>query len=201
MKKIIVIILLISMLLSMLIPIIANAEPDDLLLSSGKALEALGVLVGDNEGNLMLDKKLYRQDMIVLVSRLYKEENTAKIFLVKPQFTDVTDAYAFYQPYIGWSVDKGLIKGMGNNEFGVDKNVTAQQYMAVLLRILGYEEESRLWNTVPDLAVKLGIMQDLEINPSAEITRGQMAVMTLNTLKLTLKGSTLTLADKLNLKM
>lgn len=201
MKKIIVIILLISMLLSFMIPIIANAEPDDLILSSGKALEALGVLVGNNEGDLMLSNKLNRQDMIVLVSRLYKEENKAKILLVKPQFTDVTDAYEYYKPFIQWSVDKGLIKGMGNNEFGINKNVTAHQYMTVLLRVLGYEEESRLWNTVPDLAIKLGIMQGLNISPQTEVTRGQMAVMTFNTLKLTLKGSTLTLADKLNLKM
>jgi hypothetical protein len=188
------------MILSFMIPIIANAEPDDLILSSGKALEALGVLVGNNDGDLMLSNNLYRQDMVVLVSRLYKEENKAKAFLVKPQFTDVTDSYEFYKPYIGWSVDKGLIKGMGNNEFGIDKKVTAHQYMTVLLRVLGYEEESRLWNTVPDIAIKLGIMNGLQIKPQTEITRGQMAVMTFNTLKLTIKGSTLTLADKLNLK-
>ncbi len=201
MKKVVVVILLISMLLSFMIPIIANAAPDDLVLSSGNALEALGVLVGNDDGDLMLDKKLYRQDMVVLISRIYREEAKAKALFLRPQFTDITDDYSYYEPYIGWAVNKGLIKGIGNNKFGIDKNVTAQQYMAVLLRVLGYKEESRLWNTVSDLAIKLGIMQGLDVDSNAEITRGQMAIMTMNTLRLTLKGSTLTLADKLNLKL
>lgn len=199
MKKIIIILLLLSMILSMLVPIIANAEPEDLFLSSGLVLENLGVLKGNEEGKLMLDDYLSRQDMVVLVSRLYKLENTAKTFLIKPKFTDVTDEY--YQPYIGWSVDKGLIKGMGDNTFGFNQNVTVQQFMVVLLRVLGYEEESKLWNTIPELAVKLGIMNGLKNNPGQDLTRGQMAVMTLNALKLTIKGSTLTLANKLNLKI
>lgn len=199
MKKIIIALLLISMILSMLVPIIANAEPEDLFLSSGSVLEDLGVLKGNEEGKLMLDEYLSRQDMVVLVSRLYKLENTAKTFLIKPKFTDVTDE--FYQPYIGWSVDKGLIKGMGDNTFGFNKNVTVQQFMVVLLRVLGYEEESKLWNTIPELAEKLGIMNGLKNNPNQDLTRGQMSVMTLNALRLTIKGSTLTLADKLNLKI
>ncbi len=201
MKKIIVSLLLLSMLLSSILPIIANAEPEDNFLSSGKILENLGILEGNDDGDLMLNAKLSRQDMVVLVSRLYKEENRAKNFLIKPKFSDVTDDYTFYQPYIGWSVDKGLIKGMGDNTFGIDQKVTVHQFMVVLLRVLGYEEESGLWNTVPELAIKLGIMEGLQNNPKSDLTRGQMAVMTLNSLKLTNKGSTLTLADKLNLKL
>lgn len=198
-KKIVIALIVLSMLLSILLPIIVNAEPEDLFLSSGVVLENLGILEGNKEGDLMLDENLSRQDMVVLVSRLYKLENTAKTFLVKPKFTDVTDE--FYQPYIGWSVDKGLIKGMGDNTFGFNKNVTAQQFMVVLLRVLGYEEESKLWNTIPELAEKLGIMKDLKIKSNQDLTRGQMSVMILNTLKLTIKGSTLTLAEKLNLKV
>lgn len=200
MKKIIVCLLLLSMLISSILPAIAHAEPEDNFLSAGKILEKIGILQGDDNRDLMLNKKLSRQDMVVIISRLYNE-TTAKNFLVKPKFTDVTDAYAYYQPYIGWAVDKGLIKGMGDNTFGVDQNVTVHQFMVVLLRVLGYDEESGLWSTVPELSVKLGIMEGLENNPKSQLTHGQMAVMTLNALKLTKKGSTLTLADSLNLKL
>ena len=198
-KKIIAIFLLVSMLFPFVLPIIAQATPDDILLSSGEVLETLGVLEGNNEGDLMLKDKLTRQDMVVLVSRLYKEENKASMFLTSSKFQDVTDE--FYSPYIAWSVNKGLINGMGNNTFGFDQNVTVHQFMTVLLRVLGYEEESKLWNTVPDLAKSLGIMDGLQYDTNSELTRGEMAVMTFNTLNLTIKGSSLILAEKLNIQV
>ncbi len=37
-----------------------------------------GVLEGSGTGDLMLNQNLKRQDMVVLMSRLYKEENIAK---------------------------------------------------------------------------------------------------------------------------
>lgn len=201
MKKIIVILIVLSMLLTLILPIIANAQPEDVFLSSGKILEKLYILSGNSDGDLMLEDNLKRQDMVVLISRLYKEENKAKIYLLKSKFTDLSYGYEFYQRYVGWAVYKGLIKGIDDTTFGVDQNVTVQQFMAVLLRVLGYEEESNSWNTIPDLVVKLGIMEGLENNPKSDLTRGQMAVMTINALKLTNKGSTLTLADKLNLEL
>jgi len=198
-KKIIIFLVLLSMLLSALVPIIANAQPDDLFLSSGEILRSLNVLQGNKDKNLMLDNKLKRQDMIVLMSRLYKEENSLKTNLIKANFTDIEDS--FYETYINWAVAKGLIIGMDKDTFGFNEHVTVQQFMTVLLRVLGYDEESKLWDTVPDIASNLGIMKDLNLNPNSHLTRGQMAVMTLNTLNLTIKGSTLPLAEALNLKM
>lgn len=199
MKKVIVILIILSMLLSLILPIIVNAEKEDLFLSSGRTLEALGVLVGSNDGDLMLDKVLNRQDMVVLISRLYKEENKARTFLIKPKFTDITNEY--YIPYIAWSSDKGLIKGVANDKFGFGRDTTVHEFQTLLLRVLGYDEESNLWTTVPEIAVKLGIMEGLENKPNDKLSRGQMAVMTLNTLKLAKKGSTITLAEVLNIKL
>ena len=199
MKKIIVIIILLSMLLSALVPIIANAEPGDIYLSSGLVLRDLGVIEGNEKGNLMLGDTLKRQDMIVLISRLYNDELSARAYLIKPKFTDLTKSYSFYEPYIGWAVDKGLIKGMGNDTFGINDKVTVQQFMTVMLRALGYEEESKLWNTTPEIAMQLGIMDQLHLKPTDYLTRGQMAAMIVNALNLTLKGSPITLGKKLNL--
>lgn len=199
MKRLLTILIILSLIITMGLPIIANAEKEDLVLSSGKTLESLGVLQGDNDGDLMLTKILNRQDMVVLMSRLYKEETKAKASLIKPRFTDIADEN--YVSYIGWSVDKGLIKGMGDNTFGFGQNTTVHQFQSLLMRVLGYDEESSLWNSVPELAVKLGIMEGLDNNYKDNLSRGQMAVMTLNTLKLTKRGSTITLAEVLNLKL
>lgn len=200
MKKITIILLLTLLLFSTLTNNIAYADKDDLYLSSGKILQTLGVLEGDN-GDLMLEHILTRQDMIVLISRLYKDEDKAKTFLTKPKFKDIPESDKFYSSYIAWAVDKNLIKGMDKDTFGYGKDITVKEFQTVLLRALGYEEESGLWNSIPEIANKLGIMTDLDITPKNSVSRGQMAVMTLNTLKLTKKGSTLTLAEVLGIEL
>ena len=139
--------------------------------------------------------------MIVLLSRLYKDEDKAKNFLAKAKFKDIPEGDKFYGPYIAWAVDKMLIKGMDKDNFGFDMNMTVQEFQTVLLRALGYIEESGLWSAVPKIANTLGIMNDLDIKPKDQLSRGQMAAMTLNTLKLTKKGSTLTLAEVLGIEL
>lgn len=201
MKKIITIILLTVLVFSTLTSNVTYADKDDLYLSSGKVLQTLGVLEGTETGDLKLKDNLTRQDMIVLISRLYKDEEKAKSFIGKPKFKDIPESDKFYSPYIAWAVDKNLIKGMDKDTFGYGKNITVKEFQTVLLRALGYEEESGLWNSVSEISQKLGIMSDLDINPKNSLSRGQMAVMTLNTLKLTKKGSTLTLAEVLGIEL
>ncbi|NMB35624.1 MAG: S-layer homology domain-containing protein [Firmicutes bacterium] len=49
----------------------------------------------------------------------------------KASFSDVSvDAY--YAPYIAWASENGIVKGIGNNQFAPDDNVTREQ-MAVIL--------------------------------------------------------------------
>ncbi len=50
----------------------------ELYQKSGQILKNEGVLEGSGTGDLMLNQNLKRQDMVVLMSRLYKEENIAK---------------------------------------------------------------------------------------------------------------------------
>ena len=201
MKRIVTFLIAIIIIFSTLTNNFVFADKNDLYLSSGKLLQTFGILVGDEKGDLKLDDNLKRQDMIVLLSRLYKDEDKAKNFLVKPKFKDIPENDKFYGPYIAWAVDKSLIRGMDKDNFGYDLNITIKEFQTVLLRALGYVEESGLWNSIPEIANKLGIMKELDLNPDDKLSRGQMAAMTLNTLKLTKKGSTLTLAEVLGLEL
>lgn len=200
MKKIIAILLLTFLMFSTLTNTITYADKDDIYLSSGKTLQTLGVLVGDN-GDLMLKKNLKRQEMVVLISRLYKDEDMAKSFIGKPKFKDIPENDNYYPSFIAWAVDRNLIEGRDKDTFGYNEETTVKEFQTVLLRALGYEEESGLWNSVSEFSQKLGIMNNLDISPRDSLNRGQMAVMTLNTLKLTKKGSTLTLAEVLGIEL
>ncbi len=85
-KKMVSILLLIIIIFSTLTSNFVYADNDELYLSSGKILQGLGILVGDGTGDLKLEENLKRQDMIVLLSRLYKDEDKAKNFLAKAKF-------------------------------------------------------------------------------------------------------------------
>jgi methionine-rich copper-binding protein CopC len=177
----------------------ADAETTDEL-SAGAFLETVGVLEGDDDGNLMLDKTLLRRDMVILLSRLMGAEETAAEFPSESlAFEDITDAY--YNGYIAWSVNNGLIEGHSETVFGFNENVTAQQYVTVLMRALGYEVADEDYAAVLETAAELGLCEGLEVENEDEILRGQMAVMTLNTLGTEMKDSEVTLAEDLGIEM
>lgn len=164
-------------------------------------LKELGVLKGDKDGNLMLDSYLKRQDMVVLISRLYKEENKATTYLLPAKFSDLNENNTYYHGFIQWAADKNLIIGMDDGSFGFGKNVKVRDFQVLLLRVLDYREESGLYDSVPEIADKLGLMKGINVNPNGYLMRRTMADMTLNALKLNKKGSPLTLAEVLELDL
>lgn len=197
MKRIIAAILLFIILLSALAPVLATSNYDH----DGETLKDLGVLKGYADGNLHLDDNFKRQDMVVVISRIYKAEDDAKSFTGRNDFKDLYEGRGFYIPYINWAKNQGLIQGIKEDEFGFDQYTTVQEFQTVLLRALGYGEEAKNWEQVPQFAKTLGIMNNLNLVPSAKLTRGQMATMVLNTLKETKKANLLTLAEIIGLDL
>ncbi|WP_077369501.1 Ig-like domain-containing protein [Anaerosalibacter sp. Marseille-P3206] len=198
MKKSISLLLSIALLLTTFTPSLASSQ-DDFYKQAGEILGNVKVLQGNASGDLMLNNYLNRQDMVVLVSRLFKEESVARNSSAKIPFKDVTNS--FYKPYISWSVNKGLIVGKTETKFGFDETVTVQQLQTVLLRALGYNEEAKDWANVPTFASGLGIMDNIDVQPNDVLIRGLMASMTVNALRINKKGTNTTLAESLNLNI
>lgn len=199
MKKILLALLVLSMFLSVLLPVLlpTPSYSQSSYLSSAKTLERLGILSGYSNGSLGINDNLKRQDMVIILSRLYGEYDEAKNSLASHNFTDIKNS--FYDPFIGWAVSKGLISGKTNSLFGFNENVTIQQFQTVLLRVLGYGEEADLWTTNPALAATLGLMRGVPNRYKNNITRGEMSQMVLNALAVNQKGRTLTLGYILGL--
>lgn len=197
MKQKISLLLLLVLIFSVSLPVFASSKYE----SAGQTLSELKILTGDDKGNLMLDKNLKRQDMVVLVSRLYSEEKTAKNYRGTNIFKDLNSNHKFYIPYIIWSKDKNLIKGMEIDEFGFDKQVTVQEFQTVLLRSLGYTKEASNWNEVPRYAQDLNIMNSVSAKPNSKLTRGEMAQMIVNSLDVKIKDKNITLSEKLAVKL
>ena len=190
MKKTLSIILFFVLILYSFSPSLATN--DNIYEQSANILKEAGVLK-----EMRLEEKLKRQDMVVLISRLYKEEEIAKNHKGKHGFEDIQDK--FYDPYIAWSVNKGLIEGFSENTFGYDNFVKVQEFQTVLLRALDFKEEAANWNRVPDIFQSLKLMEGISAKPKDNINRGLMAQMTVNALNHTLRGSSITLAQKLDI--
>jgi hypothetical protein len=195
MKRILSLALALTMLVATAAPVSA-ASPYQ---KEGDFLKDLGVLQGDLQGNLMLEQGLTREQMVVLISRLYGEEDEAKTYLAAQTFPDLRPNHSFYIPYILWARDEGLIQGDNNGKFGIEQGVTVQQFQTVLLRALGYNEEAKDWHGVPAFAESIGIMKGLSFSKDATLNRGQVAAMVVNALSLNIKGSSTPLAAMLGL--
>ncbi|WP_215492393.1 S-layer homology domain-containing protein [Fenollaria sporofastidiosus] len=167
---------------------------------SAEELKSYNIIQGDASGDLMLDKNLKREDLIIILSRLMNDEERAKKYSSETKFTDLKNVNKIYLPYINWAVSNGYIHGASKDKFGFGSYVTVRQYQAVLLRILAYTSEAKKWDAVSDYAVTYGLMDGLDLNGDDYLNRGEMALMTTNALKTPKKGSTLSLLKVLNLK-
>lgn len=146
---------------------------------AAKFLEEVGVLEGDN-GNLMLDNKLSRQDAVVLLSRLLGLESQAKAYPTKTMtFKDIKDS--FYAPYVSWAQDNGLVNGYSDTKFGYGDYLTAWQTKALMVRSLGYSDTSD--EEIEQMAELLGVSDGSTVDSSVSITRADMALLAYNTVQ------------------
>ena len=144
-------------------------------------LKQIGVLRGDNNGNLNLGQMLKRQDMMVMMSRLLGEEEIALKYGKLTSFVDVTNDY--YKPIIGWAEDKGLTNGIGNNKFGYNMPLEARQLAAFMMRALGFTGENAIsYEEVFKVAKAKGLFDGLSLNDKDQVSRGDMAKVAYNTI-------------------
>lgn len=166
--------------------------------NEAKLLEKADIMKGDAKGDLMLDETLQRQDLVIIIARLYSEEKRAKSMTGKLEFKDV-ESKAYYRPFIIWASEKGIMEGKSETKFGVGDDVTVLQLETILLRILGYEEEAKNPDLIETLSDSLGLAEGISAKDDDSIKRGELSKMIINALNIERKGSTLKLKDVLNL--
>lgn len=178
MKKILSLVLVLSLVLGSFSFSFANPADELSAEAAGEMLRELELLTGD-KGNLMLDKNLKRQDMMVVVARLLGAYEEAQTFPSSTKFEDVRGDY--YKSIIGWSDFKGLTTGYGDGKtFGFDDELQLRHTITFLLRALGYETEYA-WDNHETLGQEL-----LLVSENADLrtvtNRGVMAQLMVNAL-------------------
>lgn len=164
---------------------------------SARTLGALGLMNGvgtnaDGSVNYDLSGGADRQTATTMLVRLLGKEQAASQGSWRLPFADYS---AWAKPYVGYAYKNGLVNGLSAESFGGTKAITAQQYITMLLRALGYSDADGdfTYAGACTFADKIGLSDGSYTNAGTSFTRGDIAVLSLNALKAARNGSTKTL--------
>lgn len=106
---------------------------------AAQVLAALDIMVGDQNGDLALDRTITRAEFTKLaVAASTSRDTVGDTVAVKP-YPDVPQTH-WAAPYIKAAVDLGLVEGDLRGYFNPDRTITLAEAVTVVLRLLGYED-------------------------------------------------------------
>ena len=140
-------------------------------------LKSLGILKGDEEGNLHLEDTVTRAEFAELTRRLVQMENWTTSE-ERTEFSDVRMSDWYYNA-VYCMYDLGVINGDGNGMFRPEAPVSTIEAAKMLIAILGYGEEAEQAGGYPKgyqtTALTSGMVRGVEFKD--EIDRTDALVM------------------------
>ena len=171
------------------------AAYSDKQLNTADALYHVGLFLGTGN-TYALDENLTRDQGIVLLIRMLGKEQTALHGNWKHPFEDVAD---WVSPYVGYAYEHDITNGTGAATFSGSAVMTDQMFLTLGLRAIGYsdtaEKSDFSYGDVWSFAKKVGLIDSTRADNS--FTRGETVEVFWRLLHLTLKGSSVTLAENL----
>ena len=148
-----------------------------------EVLEAVGIMIGDENGDFNPDQNVTRNEMAVVMSNLM-EYNVASYKDTSP-FTDVP---SWAEPYVAACYTNGITAGTSATTYGGSDTVTTAQAALMLMKALGYFQYASDFGGDWQLAtVRQGNDIDLFVGVDSGVTqamtRNDVAQLVLNTLE------------------
>lgn len=174
-KRIIPLFLTFCLLLAL--PVSANAAERNEEEIAAAYLFEMGIMVGDQSGNMLLDSHLTRAQLATILTRLNGNPEHVQAeqayYIGQCEFSDVPE---WAKLYVGYCYANGLMLGYDTGAFGADDGVTPQAACTVILRYLNPPDVTWDYSTACQTALDLGLTTDTAVN-HVEVTRGDLAVM------------------------
>ena len=204
MKKLLALVL--ALVMSMSLVTISNAafkDADKIDYDEAvTVMNAVGVLVGDENQNFNAKENLTRAQAAKIISYLLLGNKTAEALAGSGKFTDVAKT-SWFAGFVDYCASTGVVNGVGDGKFDPNGQLTGYQFAKMLLVALGYDAKiegftGADWQiNVSKRADQADLFDNLDISGNAALTREQAAQMCLNTLKSPLveysnKGGSLT---------
>lgn len=173
---------------SLLEPYYDNCEALSEQMSSAIKLKELGVLQGSDKG-FQLNDTMTRLEALTIIIRLSGKDQDTDFYANKEcKFSDIPE---WGIQYVNYAVDNHLTKGISDQFFGSQNEITDIEFLAFLIRSLGYGETDDDFSaeTIIDKSVLLGIVDKSEESNyhMSAIKRGSAAVLSSRTLDITRK--------------
>ena len=148
-----------------------------------EVLQAVGIMVGDNNGNFNPDQKVTRNEMAVVMSNLM--DYRAATYAGTSPFTDVP---SWAEPYVAACWNNGITSGYTKTTYGGSDTVTTSQAALMLMKALGYFQYSSDFGTdwqfeTVKQATKIELFDDVDSGVRDAMTRNDLAQLVLNTLE------------------
>jgi len=162
----------------------ASAAVDpNIIKNNANALVKLGIMYGDEKGNLNLGNNIKRCEFVALVIRMMGYEKNTDVSNMEMPFKDVPQKHWAYKT-IKVAFKRGIISGYGDNTFRPNENVSFAEAQSILLRVLNYGNTlSGQWpENVMNKSAALGLNKNLDLPANKKLTRGEASVLIYNSL-------------------
>ena len=182
------ILLLTLILLIFTLHISSAAEPMKLQ-DVGIKLKALGLMVGDPDGNMRFKDKIIRAEFATVSIKLIGKESSAASRKGATKFQDVPKDH-WATGFINVASDSKLINGYEDGTFRHGNNITYGEALTILVNALGYGKDVPAgdWpNNFVQKAGQIGLTKDVKLDPSTPVTRGDVAILLNNSLTIPVK--------------
>lgn len=154
-----------------------------------KRILSLKIMEGYEDGSFGADKNLTRAEFSAVIVRLLNVEDAASNN-GSSQYIDVaSDSWA--KASIDLVTQLGYMQGVGDQRFDPENNVTYEQAVKVLVKVLGYDVMAQqnagdVYTPYMVTASSIGLLRRISLEGSQPLTRGQLAVLLDNALDIPL---------------
>lgn len=178
-KRLLSLLAALALVLSLAVPAALAADEDTML----ETVRVLGILSGDENGNLNLSAPVTRAEFVKMMTAAstYKDSVGSSAASL---FTDVKSGH-WATGYIKLAVEQGWVTGYVDGSFRPDNTITLEEACTALLRLLGYDSGS-LAGSFPDAqlskAKSIGLRDDLSAVQGQTLTRQDCVTLFYNLL-------------------
>ena len=144
----------------------------------------LGILEGVGDNRFAPELELNRAAAAKVAAYLlgYTASDAQQAESWTPIFDDVHIGMGQHEWAVGWInlvASDGVIIGLGDGNYGPGERLESVQWVTILTRILGHEEENMEWpHGYNRMAADLGLDDGLDYQGAVIVNRGEMARMT-----------------------
>lgn len=146
---------------------------------SALRLQDLGIINGYDDGTFRPENQITRAEFTKIVVCMMDKDTEARAAASTSSFFDIPSG-SWFAPYINYAVTQDILSGYSDGSFGPHKTISLAEAVTILMRTLGYSEDSvgYYWpDNYMSAAASLGITEGIYADSNVPLARATAAVL------------------------